>query len=122
MRSRAIYGLAGPVLSAAEAAFFRAVRPWGFILFARNVEAPDQVAALTAALRETVEDARAPEPDDFMRAGTAISAPMTRNTAAMMTLGNCIAVLLIRPSGGRPGGLGGSGLSGRPGDPGSFLT
>ncbi|KAB2363275.1 hypothetical protein [Actinomadura montaniterrae] len=45
---------------------------------------------------DVVEDARAPEPDDFIRAGTAISAPMTRNTAAMMTLGNCIAVLLAR--------------------------
>ncbi|MWA03912.1 hypothetical protein F8568_026715 [Actinomadura sp. LD22] len=45
---------------------------------------------------EVVEDACAPEPDDFISAGTAISAPMTRNTAAMMTLGNCIAVLLAR--------------------------
>ena len=60
MRSRAIYGLAGPRLSAAEASFFRAVRPWGFILFARNIETPGQVAALTAALRETVDDAHAP--------------------------------------------------------------
>jgi len=60
MRSRAIYGLAGPALSAVEADFFRAVRPFGFILFARNIQTPDQVRALTAALRETVEDARAP--------------------------------------------------------------
>ena len=60
MRSRAIYGLAGPVLSAAEDAFFRDVKPWGFILFARNIETPDQVRALTAALRETVDDPRAP--------------------------------------------------------------
>jgi beta-N-acetylhexosaminidase len=60
MRSRAIYGLAGPVLSAAEAAFFRAARPWGFILFARNIETPEQVRALTAALRGTVDDVRAP--------------------------------------------------------------
>jgi beta-N-acetylhexosaminidase len=60
MRSRAIYGLAGPALSAAEDAFFRDVKPWGFILFARNIQTPDQVRALTAALRATVDDARAP--------------------------------------------------------------
>lgn len=60
MRSRAIYGLAGKTLSAEEDAFFRAVKPWGFILFARNIEDPSQVRALTAALRETVDDPRAP--------------------------------------------------------------
>lgn len=37
-----------------EAAFFRDADPWGFILFARNIEAPGQVRALTAALREAV--------------------------------------------------------------------
>jgi beta-N-acetylhexosaminidase len=54
-----ILGCAGPTLSVEEAAFFRDVQPWGFILFARNVESPDQVKRLTAALRETVgrEDA-----------------------------------------------------------------
>jgi beta-N-acetylhexosaminidase len=36
------------------------VKPWGFILFARNVESPDQVRGLTAALRETVGRADAP--------------------------------------------------------------
>jgi beta-N-acetylhexosaminidase len=60
MRSRAIYGLAGKTLTADEAAFFREAKPWGFILFARNIEDPAQVRALTAALRETVDDDRAP--------------------------------------------------------------
>jgi len=60
MRSRAIYGLAGPTLSADEAAFFRETRPWGFILFGRNIETPEQVRALTAALRETLDDPKAP--------------------------------------------------------------
>ncbi|MCA3733747.1 MAG: beta-hexosaminidase, partial [Phenylobacterium sp.] len=57
--SAAIYGCAGPRLGAEEAAFFRDVRPWGFILFARNIESPDQVRALVSALRGTVgrEDA-----------------------------------------------------------------
>ncbi|SNR27628.1 Putative transcriptional regulator, AlgH/UPF0301 family [Actinomadura mexicana] len=36
------------------------------------------------------------EPSDLNRAGIAISAPITMNTAAMTTLGNCIAVLPAR--------------------------
>jgi beta-N-acetylhexosaminidase len=60
MRSRAIYGCAGPALSAAEGDFFRQVRPWGFILFGRNIQNPAQVKALVEELRATVGDARAP--------------------------------------------------------------
>jgi len=58
--SACILGCAGLTLSKAEIAFFREVKPWGFILFARNVESPDQVRALTVALRETVGRADAP--------------------------------------------------------------
>ncbi len=50
----AIFGLSGPVPTAAERAFFAEADPWGFILFARNIETPAQVAALTAELRATV--------------------------------------------------------------------
>ena len=39
---------------------FRDVRPWGFILFKRNVETPGQVRALVEALRETVGRLDAP--------------------------------------------------------------
>ncbi len=60
MRSRAIYGCAGLVLSAEERDFFRDVKPWGFILFARNVASPDQIKKLVAQLRDTVADAKAP--------------------------------------------------------------
>ena len=60
MRSRAIYGCAGPVLTPAERSFFRETRPWGFILFARNIENPGQIRALVAALRDTVGDGAAP--------------------------------------------------------------
>lgn len=49
-----IFGCAGPRLTSAEARFFAKVDPWGFILFARNVETPDQLRALTAALRDAV--------------------------------------------------------------------
>jgi beta-N-acetylhexosaminidase len=55
-----ILGCAGPVLTADEAAFFREVQPWGFILFRRNIQDPDQVRALTEALRQTVGRADAP--------------------------------------------------------------
>ncbi len=58
--SAAILGCAGATLSADEAAFFRAVKPWGFILFKRNIADPEQVRALTAALRETVGRPDAP--------------------------------------------------------------
>jgi len=56
----AIFGCSGPVLTAGEAAFFRDVSPFGFILFRRNVESPGQVRALVDALRETVGRADAP--------------------------------------------------------------
>ena len=37
-----------------ERAFFHDAQPWGFILFARHAEDPDQLSALTAALRDAV--------------------------------------------------------------------
>ncbi len=48
----AIIGLAGPSLSAGEAALLRAHPPAGAILFRRNVAHPAQLRALTDALRE----------------------------------------------------------------------
>lgn len=47
----AIFGCSGPVLTPDEAAFFRDADPFGFILFARNVESPDQLRRLTDDLR-----------------------------------------------------------------------
>ena len=41
-------------LTADEKAFFRDVNPFGFILFARNIETPDQVRALCNDYREAV--------------------------------------------------------------------
>ncbi len=49
-----ILGVAGPHLPRDEAAFLRDADPWGFILFARNVETPAQLARLTADLRAAV--------------------------------------------------------------------
>ena len=37
-----------------EKSFFRDADPWGFILFARNIDSPDQLRRLTGQLREAV--------------------------------------------------------------------
>jgi len=55
----AILGVAGPRLSAEEVALFRRRPPLGAILFARNVESPGQLRALTAELHELLGE-RAP--------------------------------------------------------------
>lgn len=47
-------GIAGTSLTPDEAAFFREADPWGFILFGRNVDNPDQLRRLTGDLRDAV--------------------------------------------------------------------
>jgi len=49
-----ILGCAGPRLDPSERRFFATADPWGFILFARNVETPAQLHALTTELRDVV--------------------------------------------------------------------
>lgn len=49
-----ILGCQGPRLSRAERDFFAKAQPWGFILFARNVEDPEQLVWLTTEIREAV--------------------------------------------------------------------
>lgn len=60
MTSAAIYGCAGHRLTEDERAFFAKARPWGFILFRRNIDTPDQVRALTDELRAAIGDPDAP--------------------------------------------------------------
>ncbi|MEL6960783.1 MAG: glycoside hydrolase family 3 N-terminal domain-containing protein [Pseudomonadota bacterium] len=48
----AIFGPEGPAITDWERAFFREYQPFGFILFARNVEHPDQVRRLCDQLRD----------------------------------------------------------------------
>jgi beta-N-acetylhexosaminidase len=55
-----IFGCDGHELTAAEQAFFQAVKPLGFILFNRNCGSPEQVRRLTKSLRETVGRGDAP--------------------------------------------------------------
>ena len=49
-----IFGIAGPELRPEEQAFIGASRPFGFILFARNLDTPAQTAGLVKSLREAV--------------------------------------------------------------------
>ncbi|GAA4112540.1 beta-N-acetylhexosaminidase [Aminobacter aganoensis] len=55
-----ILGCAGLSLIAEEIAFYRRERPWGFILFARNVKEPEQIRDLVAQMRDSVGRPDAP--------------------------------------------------------------
>ncbi len=55
-----IFGVSGKRLTEAEKIFFTEVRPFGFILFARNIDTPLQVKQLVAELRQTVGRRDAP--------------------------------------------------------------
>lgn len=50
----AILDAEGLRLTAEERAFFREADPFGFILFARNLQSPDQIRALCSDMREAV--------------------------------------------------------------------
>src|ERR1700743_1885966 len=61
MASRAfITGTSGTTLTADERAFIAAERPWGFILFRRNIDNPAQVKALVDEMREALGAPDAP--------------------------------------------------------------
>ena len=49
-----IFGCEGLRLTSDERRFFAGCQPFGFILFARNIDNPDQLRALTAELRDSV--------------------------------------------------------------------
>jgi len=55
-----ILGCSGKSLTDDEKAFYRAERPWGFILFKRNIDHPAQVQALVEEMRACVGRADAP--------------------------------------------------------------
>src|SRR6266446_9379829 len=55
-----ITGVSGPELNAAEREFIRIQRPWGFILFKRNIETPTQVISLVQELCKAVADTETP--------------------------------------------------------------
>ena len=50
--SAAIFGMAGVSLTPEEVSFFSRIKPFGFILFARNCESPEQIKNLVRQLKE----------------------------------------------------------------------
>ena len=55
-----ILGCAGKTLTPDEIRFYGDERPWGFILFARNIGEPEQIRDLMAAMRDSVGRPHAP--------------------------------------------------------------
>ncbi|TKB28741.1 MAG: glycoside hydrolase family 3 protein, partial [Mesorhizobium sp.] len=55
-----ILGCAGKSLTEDEIRFYGDERPWGFILFARNVGETEQIRDLVASMRESVGRPDAP--------------------------------------------------------------
>ncbi len=53
-QTAAIFGPEGQIATDWEHRFFRETDPWGFILFARNIDNPDQLRRLTGDLRDIV--------------------------------------------------------------------
>ena len=56
----AVFGCQGLHLTESETAFFRDANPFGFIVFKRNVETPDQLSRLTDQMRSAVGRADVP--------------------------------------------------------------
>ena len=54
MVKNVIFGCSGKSLTNEERSFFESVQPFGFILFARNIENPDQVRNLIAEIKSCV--------------------------------------------------------------------
>jgi beta-N-acetylhexosaminidase len=55
-----ISGCKGLAITPEEKAFFAGERPWGFILFGRNIGEPEQISDLVASLRDSVGNPDAP--------------------------------------------------------------
>lgn len=55
-----ISGCRGLTITPDEKAFFADERPWGFILFGRNIGEANQIADLTASLRDSISNPDAP--------------------------------------------------------------
>jgi len=136
----AIFGCAGLALGPDERRFLRDADPWGFILFQRNCESPDQLRALVAELRAAVgreapvlidqEGGRvqrlkpphwrqAPPPAAFARAGPeALQLNVRLLAAELRALGidvDCIPCLDL-PAPGAHGVIGDRALSAEPGE------
>lgn len=55
-----ILGCSGLTLTAEEIALYKAERPWGFILFGRNIGDATQITDLVASMRDAIDNPNAP--------------------------------------------------------------
>ena len=55
-----IFGINGFKLNLKEIYFFKKYKPWGIILFSRNINNLDQVRNLTSSIRELFKDKNFP--------------------------------------------------------------
>lgn len=101
-----VLGLAGPELTAAEAALFRKLQPAGFILFSRNIVSPEQTRALTDTLRDLSnqqplvaidqEGGRVTRTEDIAPAAPSAPALAARNQAAATAAAGRLTGELLR--------------------------
>lgn len=87
-----IFGLAGTELTDGEKSFFQEVEPLGFIVFARNIDNPEQLRALTADLRSSTGHKDTPILIDQEGGRVArMGAPHWRKAPAPSCFGACFA-------------------------------
>ena len=60
VKASAIFGMEGTRLTRDEVGFFREINPYGFILFARNCETPEQIRALVLELKDLLGEQHLP--------------------------------------------------------------
>src|SRR4249920_3872729 len=107
MAARAfITGLEGFTLSPNERSFLRDARPWGLIIFKRNVSTPDQVAELIQSFRD-IAGSEAPVLDDQEPAAGIAAARLAGHLIAadLRPLGidvDCLPIADVPAAGGDP--------------------
>jgi beta-N-acetylhexosaminidase len=85
-----VLGIAGPELSAAEAALFKKLQPAGYILFTRNIETAEQTRKLTDDLRDLSSETPiiAIDQEGGRVTRTAKIAPVSPSAPALAAYGN----------------------------------
>ena len=59
-RKAIIFGIRGFKLSGSEKIFLKKIKPWGIILFSRNIKNVDQLKNLTSSIRKILKDKNYP--------------------------------------------------------------
>ena len=59
-RKAIIFGIKGTVLTNEEKKLLRTAKPWGIILFSRNIKSLDQTIALTNRIKNLFKDSKYP--------------------------------------------------------------